>query len=840
MASTARLDELKKKFDENPRRYFAPLANELRKSGDVEQAIALCRTHLPQQPAHISGHIVLGQALFEAGQLDESRDTFQTALELDPENLIALRYLGDIAHTGGDLPAARSWYHRVLEVDPRNDEIEELIRGLDAPPVEATSVRPAADAPGAEPAASRVESVAVAGPPVSDTEPPAANAAPDDSRFAPLAIDEIDAGSDLFSPGVEAAAASTHDAQSHDATVAWSSESPTAEMPVLDVPELDPFGMPASANAESLFDATDASGGDSAGFFLDELTTPNDPVDIGELDAAPADPVGEWDSRPNEEQRASTAAEAPSASASAPEFEDGSFYLEPAPGTPEWSQPVPEPTASAEYARDLVPEVTAAEAQPPAAEEKVSPPESFSWDEPAPAPAVAEAPNVEESLPDLARADTTADAELSPYDAPTAQYETPVAATGSDQALASPPAAADDGLGLEVMEFVPPTSSSVPSAPPAQVPADPLVGHMPELSAPTLGAPPDAFVTETMAELYLQQGFTNEALAVYRELLARNPGDTSLRERIDQIESGSMSSLGMATLSENVVESARRRQTERPSRSVRSFFASLAGRRAPQPPREAEEPTAYDSIESEPGPADDTTTWSEESSATSVQPQAAYGSDGSTAPPESEPTMPAPEASMSAAEQMATFDPFADAWAPAASPEPAAPNDAVEPGSFTVVEAHAPEAPAPETFAAPAPEPFAGAPEPTPAPEPRSAPRSLEELFPEGSATPRADAAAQTLATAFGRAEPPGRPTRAASNELSLDRVFRGAPEGSPPPDGGFSFDQFFSDAPRASGGDAGGAPVTSATSQDAEGGDGGDSHDIEQFTAWLEGLKKK
>ena len=38
MASTARIDELKKKFDENPRRYFAPLANEFRKTGDAEQA----------------------------------------------------------------------------------------------------------------------------------------------------------------------------------------------------------------------------------------------------------------------------------------------------------------------------------------------------------------------------------------------------------------------------------------------------------------------------------------------------------------------------------------------------------------------------------------------------------------------------------------------------------------------------------------------------------------------------------------------------------------------------------------------------------------------------------
>ena len=128
MASTARIDELKKKFDENPRRYFAPLANEFRKAGDIEQAIMICEEFLPQQPGHMSGHIVYGQALYEAGKVTESRTVFETALGLDPENLIALRHLGDIARGQGDHPAARNWYVRVLDADPRNEEIQEIGR----------------------------------------------------------------------------------------------------------------------------------------------------------------------------------------------------------------------------------------------------------------------------------------------------------------------------------------------------------------------------------------------------------------------------------------------------------------------------------------------------------------------------------------------------------------------------------------------------------------------------------------------------------------------------------------------------------------------------------------
>src|SRR5215207_6136909 len=109
MASSARIDELRKKFDEHPRRYFAPLANEYRKAGDLEQAIFICQEYLPQQPGHMSGHIVYGQALFETGRHDEARGVFETALALDPENLIALQHLGDIARLGGKAADARMW-----------------------------------------------------------------------------------------------------------------------------------------------------------------------------------------------------------------------------------------------------------------------------------------------------------------------------------------------------------------------------------------------------------------------------------------------------------------------------------------------------------------------------------------------------------------------------------------------------------------------------------------------------------------------------------------------------------------------------------------------------------
>ena len=147
MADPGRLDELKRRFDENPKRYFAPLANEYRKAGEAELAIELCRTYLPQQPTHMSGYIVYGQALHDAGRTDEAAAVFKQALMLDPENIIALRQLGDIARDSGDRDDAMRWYGKVMELDPRNEEIASFMGALAEPALRAPHSGPERVAP---------------------------------------------------------------------------------------------------------------------------------------------------------------------------------------------------------------------------------------------------------------------------------------------------------------------------------------------------------------------------------------------------------------------------------------------------------------------------------------------------------------------------------------------------------------------------------------------------------------------------------------------------------------------------------------------------------------------
>ncbi|HEY1951752.1 MAG TPA: tetratricopeptide repeat protein, partial [Gemmatimonadaceae bacterium] len=127
-----RLRELQEKFEENPRRYFAPLANEYRKGGQPRRAIEICRAQLAQMPGHMSGQIVYGQALYEASEFEEARQVFERALTLDPENLIALRSLGDMSLQSGNTTEARSWYIRLLDADPKDTAVISLIAEIDA------------------------------------------------------------------------------------------------------------------------------------------------------------------------------------------------------------------------------------------------------------------------------------------------------------------------------------------------------------------------------------------------------------------------------------------------------------------------------------------------------------------------------------------------------------------------------------------------------------------------------------------------------------------------------------------------------------------------------------
>jgi tetratricopeptide (TPR) repeat protein len=720
MASSARIDELKKKFDENERRYFAPLANEYRKIGDLEQAILICEQFLPQQPGHMSGHIVYGQALFESGRLDDAHGVFETALSLDPENLIALRHLGDIAARRDDPTSARRWYERVLEADPRSEEILGLIAALDAAtpssaaPEQATDATPEwRTAPEATPAwESGADSIEIQGT-APTYPPPAAEPAPSPAELLDLEL-SIPSAPETASPAAPAA----------EPTPELGDFEPTPDtselMPDLEVRaegfESTEFAAPSAAveqatGLQSAFD-DEVSGATNtiaplAGLEshpgIDEPATTasgtpafpelDEPLDVDEGLALP----------PHGDAIAASAAGETDADVSAP-------ALPYAPASPDAALldielPLVEPahaasqtpadegrdaaaaeTASAEPPVELPPEVIAAEAELIDARSEIS-----------------TAP-VDDH--DASEAPSSNGAELSFLDVePAVAHESEVANEPSEVA----------SDGAEQAE-----SSTEPE------PLSP--GQRP-------------FVTETMAELYLQQGFRSEALAVYEQLSVANPGDARLVARIESLRS----------------------ETAAPTRPagppVRDFFARLAARR-PGDRAAAGAPPAEDDFASEPP-----------------------------------------------------------------SSERAAPDEG--PPQPTASSAPAGSGAEPPTQAA--------------ASEGRSA-GSIDALFGNRPAGSTEDSAASALAQAFGGSEPEappiaGQPARPAAGELSLDSVFREGSRGARVSQG-FSFDQFFSQHPEGERTSGGGRSSDEASTEGEPAERTAD--DIEQFNAWLQGLKQR
>lgn len=549
MSNPALIDELEKQFRDNPRRMFARLANEYRKSGDFMRAIEICSAHVPAQPGYISGHIVLGQALYDAGELEQAQDTFQTALSLDPENLIALRQLGDIARSRRDYGNARSWYTKLLEVDPQNDEVVAqlgelaLLGGHDgrgnghressltstptgqegvmtpgagyeatpdasaAPPLEISDDEDS-DASFADdelPALEgqnefEVEESFGSAQPISDTVPDETpNLSSDDEEVSWIAADD-EADEEEFRISGFGSAGDSLSSGEAGTELDFILESEEDEPPLRPhtgeslaiIEEEDPLAgvLPLHGSERSPFgDPVDATAGDDAA----EMTM-FEPLPTTDIDAAaevtPVAPVGgvplleelaQWTEEQSEEEPAGESAEVGSAD-DRPDAVHESF------------------------------EVSEAETL------LEDPDSDFSWGEP------------RQESPEMT---VDADSETSAAESTTDEFSAAIADSSSLPVRS----------GNAGWEAVAPAASSGESSDDAPVEFEPAadVPVSKDEAGDSSDEPTPAFVTETMAELYLQQGFRSQALEVYRSLAAQSPDDSRLSDRVAQLEQGSSS-----------------------------------------------------------------------------------------------------------------------------------------------------------------------------------------------------------------------------------------------------------------------------------------------------------
>jgi cytochrome c-type biogenesis protein CcmH/NrfG len=103
MAYEPELERLERRYQDDPARNFAQLAEAYRKAGRLDDALTLLQGHLTERPNYVSGLVVLGRCLLDQQNDAEARATFERVLGVDGEHIIALRALGNrrARRTGG-------------------------------------------------------------------------------------------------------------------------------------------------------------------------------------------------------------------------------------------------------------------------------------------------------------------------------------------------------------------------------------------------------------------------------------------------------------------------------------------------------------------------------------------------------------------------------------------------------------------------------------------------------------------------------------------------------------------------------------------------------------------
>jgi len=128
----SRLDELRRRLEKDPAsRLFAQLAEQLRKEGELEEAIGVARTGLEKHPTYPSARLTLGRALLDSGDATAARAELDAAVQGAPDNILASRLLGETLETLGELKAAVEQLRTTLVMAPGDSQIEARIKRIE-------------------------------------------------------------------------------------------------------------------------------------------------------------------------------------------------------------------------------------------------------------------------------------------------------------------------------------------------------------------------------------------------------------------------------------------------------------------------------------------------------------------------------------------------------------------------------------------------------------------------------------------------------------------------------------------------------------------------------------
>jgi len=143
MSDAPRIAELRRRVEADPASFaFAALAEEYRKAGRFEEAIATCRSGLQKHPSYVSARATLGRALIEVGDLAAAREQLELVLLAAPQHLGALRGLAEASRRAGDLADAVARLQLASALAPQDVELGEQLLALEAAQAPASPAAP--------------------------------------------------------------------------------------------------------------------------------------------------------------------------------------------------------------------------------------------------------------------------------------------------------------------------------------------------------------------------------------------------------------------------------------------------------------------------------------------------------------------------------------------------------------------------------------------------------------------------------------------------------------------------------------------------------------------------
>jgi hypothetical protein len=194
-AGTSRIDELRKRLEKEPgSRLFAQLAEELRKDGQLEEAINVCRAGLQKHPNYPSARITLARALIDSGDLAAARAELEGVLQAAPDNILARKLFeeclaamgeaGGLAKAGTAQGAGNGKWWKSLWKGGDSPSPAAPAAPPPVPIVPTVPAAPLAAAPPASPPVSLAPADAVADEPEDDLPP----ARPPDEDLPPIPL----------------------------------------------------------------------------------------------------------------------------------------------------------------------------------------------------------------------------------------------------------------------------------------------------------------------------------------------------------------------------------------------------------------------------------------------------------------------------------------------------------------------------------------------------------------------------------------------------------------------------------------------------------------------------